>query len=118
MLEDEMMMRAAVLTGPGRIEIHEIPRPFPQAGETLIRIESCGVCASNVAPFEGRPWFSYPFEPGAPGHEACGRIEELGLSVSGWQVGDRVAFLSGHGFAEYDVAKKGRHGCLAGAVRP
>jgi threonine dehydrogenase-like Zn-dependent dehydrogenase len=98
-------MRAAVLTRPGRIEIHEINRPIPQANEVLIRVESCGVCSSNVAPFEGRPWFSYPFEPGAPGHEACGRIETLGPSVSGWQVGDRVAFLSGHGFAEYDLAK-------------
>ena len=54
-------MRAAVLTDPGRIEIREIPRPFPQTDEALIRIESCGVRASNVAPFEGRPWFSYPF---------------------------------------------------------
>jgi len=98
-------MRAAVLTGPGRIEIHEIQRPIPQANEMQIRVESCGVCASNVAPFEGRPWFFYPFEPGAPGHEACGRIEALGPSVHGWQIGDRVAFLSGHGFAEYDVAK-------------
>ncbi len=98
-------MRAAVLTGPGRIEIHKVQRPIPQAKELQIRVESCGVCASNVAPFEGRPWFSYPFEPGAPGHEACGRIESLGPSVRGWKIGDRVAFLSGHGFAEYDIAK-------------
>jgi hypothetical protein len=39
MLEGEMMMpdptmRAAVLTGPGRIEIREIPRPFPQTDES------------------------------------------------------------------------------------
>ncbi len=98
-------MRAAILTHPETIEIREIPRPVPQADEVQIRVESCGVCASNVVPFEGRPWFSYPFEPGAPGHEACGRIQLLGRSVSGWQAGDRVAFLSNHGFAEYDVAK-------------
>ena len=97
-------MRAAVLTGPGAIEIHEIERPFPQVNQVQIRVESCGVCASNVAPFEGRPWFSYPFQAGAPGHEACGRIEKLGPSVTGWRAGDRVAFLSNHGFAEYDVA--------------
>ena len=97
-------MRAAVLTAPGAIEIDQIERPVPEINEVLIRIESCGVCASNVAPFEGRPWFSYPFQPGAPGHEACGRIEMLGPSVTGWRPGDRVAFLSNHGFAEYDVA--------------
>jgi threonine dehydrogenase-like Zn-dependent dehydrogenase len=98
-------MRAAVLTAPGKIEIHEIQRPIPQANQVLIRVESCGVCASNVAPFEGRPWFSYPFESGAPGHEACGRIEALGPKVSEWQIGERVAFLSGHGFAEYELAR-------------
>jgi threonine dehydrogenase-like Zn-dependent dehydrogenase len=105
MMIPDSTMRAAVLTGPGRIEIHDIPRPFPKVDEALICVESCGVCASNVAPFEGRPWFSYPFQPGAPGHEATGRIEALGQSITGWRVGDRVAFLSHHGFAEYDVAK-------------
>jgi threonine dehydrogenase-like Zn-dependent dehydrogenase len=98
-------MRAAVLVEPGKIEIREVKRPNPEGNEVLIRVESCGVCASNVAPFEGRPWYSYPFEPGAPGHEACGRIVALGKSVTGWQLGNRIAFLSGHGFAEYDVAK-------------
>jgi threonine dehydrogenase-like Zn-dependent dehydrogenase len=98
-------MRAAVLIDPGRIEIHEIQRPIPQSDEVLVRVESCGVCSSNVAPYEGRSWFSYPFAPGAPGHEACGLIEALGPSVSGWQVGDRVAFLSGRSFAEYSLAK-------------
>src|ERR1700733_2778671 len=98
-------MRAAVLTAPGKIEIHEIQRPIPQTNQALIQVESCGVCASNVAPFEGRPWFSYPFAPGAPGHEACGRIKALGPKVSGWQIGERVAFLSGHSFAEYDLAR-------------
>jgi threonine dehydrogenase-like Zn-dependent dehydrogenase len=97
-------MRAAVLQSPGRIEIQEIDLPIPRPDQVRIRIESCGVCASNVAPFEGRQWFTYPFEPGAPGHETCGRVEALGSAVARWQIGDRVTFLSGHGFAEYDVA--------------
>ncbi len=53
-------MRAAVLATPGRIEIREVQRPLPQGNQVLVRVESCGVCASNVAPFEGRPWYSYP----------------------------------------------------------
>ena len=44
-------------------------------------------------------------EPGAPGHEGWGVIDDLGADVNCVQRGDRVAFLSSHGFAEYDLAK-------------
>jgi hypothetical protein len=43
MMIPDSTMRAAVLTGPGRIEMHEILRPFPKIDEALIRVESCGV---------------------------------------------------------------------------
>jgi threonine dehydrogenase-like Zn-dependent dehydrogenase len=41
---------------------------------------------------------------GAPGREAWGRIDALGTGVEGFEPGERVAILSGHGFAQYDVA--------------
>lgn len=67
-------------------------------------MEGCGVCGSNLAPWEGRPWFSYPFESGAPGHEGWGEVEAIGDEVTAIKVGDRVAVLSYHAFAECDVA--------------
>src|SRR4051794_37276295 len=97
-------MRAAVLAQPGRIEFGNIARPRPGRNEVRVRIEACGVCASNLEPWKGRPWFTYPFAPGAPGHEATGWIDEAGDDVSGWQPGERVALLSYHAYAEYDVA--------------
>mgnify|MGYP002714914234 FL=1 len=39
-------MRAAVLEGPQRFSVAEVPVPQPGAGEVLIRLEGCGVCAS------------------------------------------------------------------------
>jgi len=100
-------MKAAVLVGPRAFEIREVPLPEPGAGEVRVRVESCGVCASNIPPYEGRPWFDYPMPPGALGHEACGRVDALGPEVEGkWEVGQRVAFLSQHGYAEYDVASE------------
>jgi threonine dehydrogenase-like Zn-dependent dehydrogenase len=54
--------------------------------------------------WEGREWFQYPQEPGAPGHEGWGTVDALGEGVSGLSIGDRVAILSYHAFAEYDVA--------------
>jgi 2-desacetyl-2-hydroxyethyl bacteriochlorophyllide A dehydrogenase len=96
-------MRAAVLVGPGRCEIARVPMPTPSAREVRVRIEGCGVCASNLEPWAGRPWFSYPFEPGAPGHEAYGWLDAVGEEVRGWKVGDRVAMLSTRAYAEFDV---------------
>jgi threonine dehydrogenase-like Zn-dependent dehydrogenase len=71
----------------------------------LVRIEGCGVCASSLPVWEGRAWFSYPLPPGAPGHEAWGRVEELGEGVPQLDPGDRVALLSLNGFAEFDTAR-------------
>lgn len=98
-------MRAAVLAGPRRLELAEVPRPVPGPGEVLVRLEGCGVCGSNLVPWQGREWFRYPFAPGAPGHEGWGRVAGLGAGVAGVREGERVALLSGAAFAEYDVAK-------------
>jgi threonine dehydrogenase-like Zn-dependent dehydrogenase len=69
-----------------------------------IRVEGCGVCHSNIPVWEGRPWFNYPLEPGAPGHEAWGIVDAVGDDVRECQPGQRVAVLSYHAYAEYDVA--------------
>jgi threonine dehydrogenase-like Zn-dependent dehydrogenase len=54
--------------------------------------------------WEGRPWFQYPLEAGTPGHEGWGVIEEVGAGLQGFAVGDRVALLSGHAYADHDYA--------------
>ena len=99
-------MRAAVLTGPSALEIVSAPLPIPGAGEVRVRLEGCGVCASNVEPWEGQPWSSFPGAPGGMGHEAWGRVEALGEGVTAVAIGDRVAMLSGHAYAERDMARE------------
>jgi NADPH2:quinone reductase len=101
-------MRAAVLAAPRRIELEDVPRPSPGAGEVLVKLEGCGVCGSNLVPWQGRERFRYPFAPGAPGHEGWGRVAGLGAGVDGLAEGDRVALLSGAAFADYDVAPADR----------
>ena len=97
-------MRAARLAGPGQIVMEEIAIPEPGAGEVRIRLEGCGVCASNLTPWAGAEWMQYPLEPGAMGHEGWGVVDALGDGVEGVRVGDRVAALSYKSYAEYDVA--------------
>ena len=67
-------MSAAIIVEPRRMEVREAPVPVPGAREVLVRLEGCGVCASNIPPWEGKPWFNYPMEPGALGHEGWGHV--------------------------------------------
>jgi threonine dehydrogenase-like Zn-dependent dehydrogenase len=97
-------MRAAVVTGPGRLAIERVPLPEPKPGEVRMRLEGCGVCASNLVPWAGPDWMSFPTEPGGLGHEGWGVVEALGDGVAGFAEGDRVAALSYHAYAECDVA--------------
>jgi threonine dehydrogenase-like Zn-dependent dehydrogenase len=97
-------MRAAVITAPGRVEIREVPVPKPGAMEVRVRLEGCGVCASNIPPWEGREWFRYPLVAGQLGHEGWGTVDAVGTDVLHFRPGDRVALLSEHAYAEYDIA--------------
>jgi threonine dehydrogenase-like Zn-dependent dehydrogenase len=97
-------MRAGVITGPRDVRLAATPVPAPAAGEVLVRIEGCGVCGSDVPVWEGRPWFAYPLEPGAPGHEGWGLVEASGDGVDKPAPGERVALICERAFAEYAVA--------------
>ena len=97
-------MRAAVITAPHSAELQRVPTPDPGPGQVLVELEGCGVCGSDLPAWQGRPWFAYPFEPGAPGHEGWGRVAALGQGVRAPAVGTRVAAISYRSDAEFDVA--------------
>ncbi|HEY8616008.1 MDR/zinc-dependent alcohol dehydrogenase-like family protein [Phenylobacterium sp.] len=104
---EEPVMRAAVLAGPGKIQLDEVALPQPGPGEVRVRLEGCGVCASNLTPWEGPEWMTFPTEPGALGHEGWGVVDAVGEGVEGLSVGDRVAALSHKSYAEWDIADVG-----------
>lgn len=97
-------MRAAVLAGPGQMRLERTALPEPGPGQVRVRLEGCGVCASNLTPWEGPEWMTFPTEPGGLGHEGWGVVDAVGEGVSDLAVGDRVAALSYRSYAEYDVA--------------
>jgi threonine dehydrogenase-like Zn-dependent dehydrogenase len=84
-------MTAAVVAAPGRAHVETVPAPDAGSDGVLVRLNGCGICASSLPTWEGRPWFTYPLPPGAPGHEAWGRLED----------GTRVAVLTERGYAEW-----------------
>jgi D-arabinose 1-dehydrogenase-like Zn-dependent alcohol dehydrogenase len=107
-------MRIAVLTGPERFEIAEVPPPEIGPDELLVRVAASGVCASELAAWAGDPPVDYPRHLG---HEVSGTVAAVGAEVDSFAVGDPVGvWVTSHGFAEY-VAAKAAH-CRPAGCRP
>lgn len=95
---------SAVIPAPGQVMTVQSTLRQPGAGEVRVRLEGCGVCASNLTPWAGPDWMTFPTEPGALGHEGWGRIDAVGDNVETLNVGQRVAMLSYNAYASHDYA--------------
>jgi propanol-preferring alcohol dehydrogenase len=77
------------------LRLVEVPDPEPRADELVLSVSACAVCRTDLQLSEG----DLPARvlPIVPGHQAVGRVAEVGRDVVGWQVGDRagVAWLAG-----------------------
>ena len=80
-------MKALKYYGPGNIRIEEIPVPQAAAGEVVLAVEACGICATDIKTFQrGHP----KIRPGSGlGHEISGVITEAPGSGP-WRRGTRV----------------------------
>jgi propanol-preferring alcohol dehydrogenase len=84
-------MKAAVVTDFSKpLEIQEVPIPEPGPGEVLVRMETSGLCHTDIHAAHG-DWPVKPTPPFVPGHEGIGVVEKLGADVTDRAVGDRVA---------------------------
>ena len=81
-------MQCLIYDDWNHLKIGEMPRPEPQEGEVLVRIEACGLCGSELEAFKFRSPRRVP--PLVLGHEYCGRVEASGPGGGRWSVGDRV----------------------------
>ena len=77
--------RAAVYERGGRISIAQLVLPPLQAGEVLLRMRACGICAS-----EALPWYADAKAPFVLGHEPVATVESVGAGVKSLQAGQRV----------------------------
>jgi alcohol dehydrogenase, propanol-preferring len=84
-------MKAAVVhsfTEPLRIE--DVPIPEPGPGEIVVRVETSGLCHTDIHAAHG-DWPIKPSPPFIPGHEGVGIVDRLGAGVREVREGDRVA---------------------------
>ncbi|MEY4135898.1 MAG: hypothetical protein RL205_26 [Actinomycetota bacterium] len=90
-------MRAALLSGYGELlDIVDIPRPTPGAGEVLIKVTAAGLCHTDLHLIDGDPAI-LPGFPAVLGHETAGIVEAVGAGVSTVAVGDAVAVFGAQG---------------------
>jgi len=81
-------MLAAVLRDFNQLELEDRPIPEPGPGEVLVRIRSCGFCATDYKAIKGiRRNVSFPL---IPGHEPAGVVAAIGPLVTNVKEGDEV----------------------------
>jgi alcohol dehydrogenase, propanol-preferring len=61
--------------------------PLPGPGEVAIDVEACGVCRTDLHILEGEVSARLPI---VPGHQAAGRVADVGPGVAGFSPGDLV----------------------------
>jgi L-iditol 2-dehydrogenase len=85
-------MKSLVLTEYKKLEIKDMPVPEPGPGDVRVKVDSCGICGSDVHGYDGSSGRRIP--PLIMGHEAAGVVESVGAGVESIGPGDRVTFDS------------------------
>lgn len=82
-------MQAMVLNKSGdNLHLEEIPKPSPSSTQLLLQIHVCGICRTDLHVLDGE--LDHPKLPLILGHQVVGTVVEIGASVSGFAIGDRV----------------------------
>jgi L-iditol 2-dehydrogenase len=79
-------MQAAVYRAPDDVRTETIPIPKIGPGEVLLRVDTCGVCGTDLKKIHTGSHSA----PRVFGHEMAGVVAAVGEAVHGFQVGDRV----------------------------
>jgi L-iditol 2-dehydrogenase len=79
-------MRAAVYRGVNDVRLEEVPVPVIGAGELLLRVQTCGICGTDLKKIATGSHSA----PRIFGHETTGEIVATGEGVTKFTVGDRV----------------------------
>src|SRR5713101_8153298 len=82
-------MKAAIYNGNNQMAVVDVPKPKPGGGEVVLKVHACGICGSDLHAIQYGSLQPHT----VMGHEFCGEIHEIGSSVSGYSVGERVTSL-------------------------
>ena len=103
---------------PAVLRVRDVERPAPKPDEVLVRVHASTVTRTDCGVRAAKPWFARLFtglvrpKRKVPGIEFAGEVEEIGLAVTEFAVGDRVFGVKGGANAEYVCVRE------AGAIAP
>jgi L-iditol 2-dehydrogenase len=83
------VMKAAVFEGIENLQIREVPKPGCDPDGVIVKVESCGLCGSDIRNFHAG--LRHGVERQIMGHEIAGVVEETGPQTARLKTGDRVA---------------------------
>ncbi|MDT5312252.1 MAG: hypothetical protein QOE74_1272 [Mycobacterium sp.] len=77
------------------LEVRDVPRPVPAAGEVLVEVRAAGINISEAAIRSGAVQHIFPATfPSGQGSDLAGVVAERGSGVTGFAVGDDVIGFS------------------------
>jgi Threonine dehydrogenase and related Zn-dependent dehydrogenases len=85
-------MKTLVVTTTGGLEVREVPAPVINERQALVKMVCCGICNGTDAKLVHRCFKGFPEEayPIMLGHEAVGKVVEIGSKVTKYKKGDIV----------------------------
>src|ERR1700759_5223154 len=94
----ELMSRAVQFDSYGGVdvlEVRDVPRPIPGAGEVLVEVRAAGINPSEAVIRSGALADQFPATfPSGQGSDLAGVVAELGPGVDDFAVGDEVIGFS------------------------
>jgi threonine dehydrogenase-like Zn-dependent dehydrogenase len=102
-LTSSLMMQAVVYTGtPHQVSVVELPKPTLKTDtDAIVEITIAGICGTDLHMYHG---FRGQGDSWGMGHEALGRISEIGSGVSSLAVGDYVVIPDNVDSGRLDMA--------------
>ena len=103
-------MKAVKWFAPRDLRLVDVAKPAPLPHEALIRIESTGVCGSDMHYYlDGHIGKTAIAEPIVLGHEYAGIVEEVGADADRTLIGKRVAVEPGIPCGHCELCLKGHY---------
>lgn len=105
-----MKNRAAFMQGTNKMVFKDIPMPEIGAKDVMIKIDSVGICGSDVHYYQHGRIGDFIVEGDLIlGHECAGEVVEIGPEVKNLTIGDRVALEPGKTCGKCEFCKEGKY---------
>ena len=112
-------MKAVKWFAPRDMRLVDVDKPTPKPNEALIRVESVGICGSDLHYYlEGRIGSTIITNPLILGHEFAGTVEEVGCEANPNLIGKRVAVEPGIPCLKCELCRSGHYNVCPHLVFP